>query len=200
VGGRYGGRLVVEARSTRPGMRPGRGPPGKKNLHLINRDIRAPEVRLQGENKEVLGIMDVEEALERAQDAGLDLVCIQEKADPPVCRLLDYKKFLYDEEKKKKEAKKKSAAGRVEVKELKLRPNTDVHDYQVRLRSAQKFLSKGDKVKINIQFRGREMEFKNLGQEICEKFVADLGESAVVEGKIRMEGRNMLMFLAPNKT
>lgn len=191
---------MVEARNARPGMRPGRGPPGKKNLHLINRDIRAPEVRLQGENKEALGIMDVEDALDRAREVGLDLVCIQEKADPPVCRLLDYKKFLYDEEKKKKEAKKKSAAGRVEVKELKLRPNTDVHDYQVRLRSAQKFLSKGDKVKINIQFRGREMEFKNIGQEICEKFIADLGDSAVVEGKIRMEGRNMLMFLAPSKT
>lgn len=143
--------------------------------------------------------MGIEEAMGRAQDVGLDLVCIQENADPPVCRLVDYKKFLYDEEKKKKEAKKKSAAGRVEVKELKLRPNTDVHDYQVRLRSAQKFLSKGDKVKINVQFRGREMEFKNIGQELCEKFISDLGDAAVLEGKIRMEGRSMLMFLAPNK-
>ena len=166
-----------------------------------NEDIDLPEVRVIVEaTKEVLGVMSSEEALEIAEEAGLDLVLMSPDANPPVCRIMTYSQYKYEQEKKKRETKRRAAVTRVEVKELKMRYNIDVHDYGVRLKSAKKFLDGGDRVKVICQFRGRENEFRDLGREMFMRFVDDVGEElGNLEGNPSMEGNRMVMFIAPVK-
>ena len=166
-----------------------------------NEDIDLPEVRVIDEaTKEVIGVMSSEEALEIAEEAGLDLVLMSPDANPPVCRIMNYSKYKYEQEKKQRETRKRAAATRVEVKELKMRYNIDVHDYGVRLKAAKKFLDGGDRVKVICQFRGRENEFRDLGREMFMRFVDDVGEElGNLEGNPSMEGNRMVMFIAPVK-
>eukprot|EP00898_Chlorokybus_atmophyticus_P009238 jgi/Chlat1/944/Chrsp108S01373 len=167
----------------------------------VNEEITAATLRVLDNEKNMLGVFSRREALTMAEEQELDLVMISPEADPPVTRIMDYSKYKYEQEKKKREERKKAAANRVEIKELKMRYNIDVHDYQVRLRAAQRFLADGDKVKVTAQFRGREVaqQFRELAQELFERLANDLSETAVMEGQISFEGRNMQMTLAPNK-
>lgn len=161
----------------------------------MNDDIGSPQVRLidaEGENR---GVVSKVEALELAGDSGLDLVEISPHADPPVCKILDYGKYKYEAQKRKNEARKKQKV--IEVKEIKMRPNIDVHDYDVKMRSIQKFLGEGDKVKVTMRFRGREMAHQELGMKVLERVRNDLGEAAKVEQLPKMEGRQMIMVMAP---
>ena len=155
------------------------------------------EVRLVGSEGEQLGIVTRNYALEEARKLGLDLVEVVAQAQPPVCRVMDYKKVIYDELKKKAAAKKKQK--KTQVKEIKLRPGTDIGDYQVKLRNLIKFLESGDKVKITVRFRGREMSHQELGIDMMKRLEIDLAEYGVVEQYPKLEGRQMLMLLAPKK-
>lgn len=149
-------------------------------------------------NGESIGIVSLNEALERAEKAGLDLVEISPNADPPVCRMIDYGKFLYEKSKISKEQKKKQKI--IQVKEIKLRPVTDEGDYQVKLRSLMRFLEDGDRAKITLRFRGREMTHQKIGIEMLNRLKGDLKETAVVEYfSPKIEGRQMIMVLAPKK-
>ena len=150
-----------------------------------------------GAEGEQVGILSRDEALAMAQDAGLDLVEIQPNGDPPVCRIMDFGKFKFDAQKKAHAAKKKQK--QVEIKELKFRPTTDVGDYAIKLRNLRRFLEEGDKVKVNIRFRGREMSHQELGREMAGRIEADLGEDIVIESRPRLEGRQMVMMIAPKK-
>ena len=141
------------------------------------------------------GVVSKEEAIERAYDAGLDLVAISPNAVPPVCKILDYGKFKYEAQKKKNEAKKKQNV--IVVKEIKMRPGIETHDYQVKLRAMNKFIGEGDKVKVTLRFRGREMAHQELGAKVLERVRVDLDEQAKVEQFPKMEGRQMTMVLAP---
>ena len=147
------------------------------------------------ENGENLGVMYTREAFEQAQEVGLDLVEISPNADPPVCKILDYGKFKYEEQKKKNEARKKQKI--IEVKEIKLRPSIDDHDYQVKMRSMNKFIEEGDKVKVTMRFRGRELAHQELGMNVLMRVKDDLETIAKVEQMPRMEGRQMTMVVAP---
>ncbi|MBN8726415.1 MAG: translation initiation factor IF-3 [Xanthomonadales bacterium] len=162
-----------------------------------NQDIRVPRVRVIGAEGEQVGILSRDEALAMAQDAGLDLVEIQPNGDPPVCRIMDFGKFKFENQKKAHAAKKKQK--QVEIKELKFRPTTDVGDYTIKMRNLRRFLEEGDKVKITIRFRGREMAHQELGRAMVDKISADVAEEAVVEQYPRMEGRLMVMMIAPKK-
>jgi len=170
---------------------PEREPTGPK----INDAIRAREVRLIDENGQNLGVVDRSEALERAESVGLDLVEVSPDAAPPVCKILDYGKFKYQEQKKAAEARKHQKT--VEVKEIKMRPSIDAHDYDVKMRSIRRFFDEGDKVKITLRFRGREMAHQEIGYDLLQRVKADLGELAKVEAEPRLEGRQMVMVLAP---
>jgi translation initiation factor IF-3 len=150
-----------------------------------------------GAEGEQVGILTRDEALAKAQDAGLDLVEIQPNGDPPVCRIMDFGKFKFDAQKKAHAAKKKQK--QVEIKELKFRPTTDVGDYTIKLRNLRRFLEEGDKVKITIRFRGLEMAHQELGRAMVDKISADIAEEAVIEQYPRMEGRLMVMMIAPKK-
>ncbi|RKH59490.1 translation initiation factor IF-3 [Corallococcus llansteffanensis] len=161
-----------------------------------NRRIRARELRVVGPNAEQLGVMTLEAALARAQADGLDLVEISPMAKPPVCKIMDYGKFKYEEKKKASETKKKQVV--VHLKEVKLRPKTEEHDYEFKVRNVRRFLEEGNKAKITIMFRGREITHKQLGSAILDDVTKDLKEVAVVEQHPRMEGRQMFMILAPN--
>lgn len=156
-----------------------------------------PNVRVIGSDGEMVGVLTRDQALEKAMEEGLDLVEIQPNADPPVCRIMDYGKFRFDAQKKASAAKKKQK--QVELKELKFRPTTDVGDYDVKLRKLRGFLEEGDKVKINIRFRGREMAHQELGLAMAKKIEEDLGDEVVVEQRPRLEGRQMVMMLSPKK-
>lgn len=156
-------------------------------------------LRVQGRDKEVLGVMTREEALALAEEEGVDLVLISPEADPPVARVVDYAKFKFDAAIRAKETAKKMASSRQEQKELKMRYNIDTHDYEVRLRAAQRFLQGGDRVKVLCQFKGREMEFKALAFALFERFIADIKEEGSVESKPNIEGRSMIMILGPIK-
>ncbi|MEZ5463412.1 translation initiation factor IF-3 [Dokdonella sp.] len=162
-----------------------------------NQEIRVPRVRVIGADGEQVGVLSRDEALEMAQELGLDLVEIQPTADPPVCRIMDFGKFKFDAQKKAHAAKKKQK--QVEIKELKFRPTTDVGDYAIKLRNLRRFLDEGDKVKITIRFRGREMAHQELGDAMVKKIAADIAEEAVIEQYPRMEGRLMVMMIAPKK-
>ena len=143
----------------------------------------------------MIGVVSLNDALQAAQDAGLDLVEIAPQAEPPVCKVLDYGKYKYEEQKKKNEARKKQRV--IEVKEVKLRPGIDDHDYDVKMRSMVRFLDEGDKVKVTMRFRGREMAHQELGMEVLMRVKADLDEKSKLEQMPRMEGRQMVMVLAP---
>lgn len=144
---------------------------------------------------EQLGVLDTSDAIRKAEDFGLDLVEVQPNADPPVCKILDYGKFKYEAQKRANEARKKQKI--IEVKEIKLRPNIDEHDYQVKMRNVQKFLDAGDKVKVTLRFRGREMAHQDLGANVLTRVRKETDEFAKVEAMPKMEGRQMIMVLAP---
>lgn len=163
----------------------------------INGDITAPQVRLVGIEGEPLGIVSLAEAFAKAEEADIDLVEIAPQAAPPVCRLMDYGKFKYAESKKQHEARLKQK--QVQVKEVKFRPGTDDGDYNVKLRNLIRFLQDGDKAKITLRFRGREITHQELGLALLKRVEADLQEHAVVEQFPKMEGRQMVMVLAPHK-
>jgi len=169
----------------------------EKNAHRINREINISEVRLVGEDSEPLGIVPVPQALAMAEEAGVDLVEIAPQAKPPVCRLMDYGKFKYQEQKRAHEAKLKQK--QIQVKEVKLRPGTDENDYQIKMRNMTRFLEEGDKVKVTLRYRGREMAHQEFGIRQLERIKADLGELVVVEQFPKLEGRQLIMVLAPKK-
>jgi translation initiation factor IF-3 len=156
--------------------------------------IRVPQVRLVGDNIEV-GVYTIQEALKMAQEQQLDLVEISPNADPPVCKIIDYNKFLYEKKKKEKEMKAKSKAS--EVKEIRFTPNTDDHDFDFKAKHAEKFLKEGNKVKAYVQFKGRAIQFKERGELLLLKFAERLGDSGVLEGMPKMEGKRMLAIWAP---
>jgi translation initiation factor IF-3 len=154
-------------------------------------------VRVIGDDGEMVGVLTRDEALKMAEDAGLDLVEIQPNADPPVCRIMDFGKFRFDVQKKAAAAKKKQK--QVEIKELKFRPTTEEGDYQVKLRNLRRFLADGDRVKITIRFKGREMAHTELGMAMTQKIEADVKDEVTVEQRPKLEGRQMIMMVAPKK-
>ncbi|MDA9993743.1 translation initiation factor IF-3 [Burkholderiales bacterium] len=163
----------------------------------INEEITAPQIRLVGIEGEPIGVMEISEAIAKAEEAEIDLVEIAPAAAPPVCRLMDYGKFKYNEQKKKQDAKAKQK--QIQVKEIKFRPGTDEGDYQIKLRNLIKFLTDGDKTKVTLRFRGREMAHQNLGARLLERVRSDLEDHGQVEQFPKMEGRQMVMVVAPLK-
>jgi translation initiation factor IF-3 len=161
----------------------------------INTEIGVPRVRLVDERGNMVGVVPRNEALTMAANAGLDLVEVAPNADPPVCKILDYGKFKYEEQKKKNEARKKQKI--IEVKEIKLRPSIDDHDYEVKMRAMNKFIEEGDKVKVTMRFRGRELAHQDIGMNVLIRVRDDLDAIAKVEQMPRMEGRQMVMVMAP---
>ena len=161
----------------------------------INTDIKVKQVRLIDETGENRGIVSIKEALEIANEAGLDLIEISPQATPPVCKVLDFGKYKYEIQKRKSEAKKNQKV--VNIKELKLRPAIDTHDYEVKLKQAKKFLSQGDKVKFTLRFKGRELSANNMGKELLNKIVEDLDLIGKVDSEPKLEGRQMSMMISP---
>ncbi|WP_439098677.1 translation initiation factor IF-3 [Antarctobacter heliothermus] len=176
--------------------RPHNAPPTRDTGPRVNDRIRAPEIRLIGAEGENVGVVTPARAMEMAEQAGLDLVEISPNAAPPVCKIMDFGKFKYETQKREAEARKKQKI--IEVKEVKFRPNTDIHDYGVKMRNVFKFLENGDKVKITLRFRGREMAHQNLGRELLERVAEDVKEIGKVENMPRMEGRQMVMMIGPS--
>src|SRR6186713_365113 len=172
----------------------GRFVPRKEAEHRINNFIRVPQVRLVGENVEV-GVYNTQEALRMAQEQALDLVEISPTVDPPVCKIIDYNKFLYDKKKKEKEMKAKSKVS--EVKEIRFTPNTDDHDFDFKAKHAEGFLKDGNKVKAYVQFKGRAIQFQDRGQLLLLKFAERLAEIGILESMPKLEGRRMLAMIAP---
>ncbi len=164
---------------------------------MINEQIRDKEVRLIGEDGEQLGIMSSREAMRLAEEAGLDLVKIAPTAKPPVCKIVDYGKFKYEQTRKEKEAKKKQKT--IEIKEIRLSPNIDTNDLNTKMNAARKFLGKGDRVKVTLRFRGREMAHMANSKHILDDFAENLSDIATVEKEPKVEGRSMTMFLAEKK-
>lgn len=161
----------------------------------INNEIKVREVRLIDENGENRGVVSISEALRIADDAGLDLIEISPQAVLPVCKVLDYGKYKYEVQKRKNEAKKNQKV--VNIKELKLRPVIDTHDYEVKIKQAKKFLAQGDKVKFTMRFKGREMSANDMGKEILDKIVEDLDTIGKVDSAPKLEGRQMMMMISP---
>lgn len=161
----------------------------------MNDQIEAPQVRVVDADGEMVGVISVEEGVELAYDAGLDLVEVSPNADPPVCKVLDYGKYKYEAQKKANEARKKQKT--IDVKEIKMRPGIDEHDYQVKMRSVRRFLGEGDKVKMTIRFRGREMAHQELGMKVLDRVRDELEELVKVEQFPKSEGRLMTMVIAP---
>jgi translation initiation factor IF-3 len=161
----------------------------------INEAIRAREVQLISDTGENLGVIGRLEALAKAQDAGLDLVEISPNSNPPVCKILDYGKFKYEQQKKAAEQKKKQKV--IEIKEIKMRPNIDDHDYDVKIRAMKRFFEDGDKVKVTLRFRGREMAHMELGMQLLQRVKTDFVNETKVEAEPKLEGRQMIMVLAP---
>ena len=161
----------------------------------VNEMIDAESVRVVGADGEMVGVVSVAEGIELALDAGLDLVEVSPNADPPVCKVLDYGKYKYEEQKKRNEARKKQKV--VEVKEIKMRPSIDIHDYEVKMRNARRFLGNEDKVKFTIRFRGREMAHQELGMDVLNRIRTELDEDVKIEQFPRIEGRLMIMIVAP---
>ena len=164
---------------------------------MINEQIRCKEVRVIGEEGQQLGVMASRDALNMAKDAGVDLVMVSPSANPPVCRIVDYGKFKYEQLRKEKEAKKKQKT--VEVKEVRLSPNVDVNDLNTKCNAARKFIEKGNKVKVSLRFRGREMAHIDSTKHILEDFAEKLSDIAVIEKAPKMEGRSMMMFLTEKR-
>ena len=175
-------------------------PIGKEDVVLekqinINEKIRAPEVRVIGQEGQQLGVLSLKKALELATQEELDLVEVAPNADPPVCKIMDFGKFKYQQNKRTQEAKKKQTV--IQVKEVKVRPKTDEHDLQVKIRHIKRFLGQKDKAKVTMLFRGREIVYVDLGMKILDRVLEALQDEAVVEQKPKMEGRNLVMVLAP---
>ncbi|WP_047996983.1 translation initiation factor IF-3 [Puniceibacterium sp. IMCC21224] len=175
--------------------RPHNAPPTRETGPRINDRIRSPEIRLIGADGENVGVVTPARAMVMAEEAGLDLVEISPNAAPPVCKIMDFGKYKYETQKREAEARKKQKI--IEVKEIKFRPNTDVHDYEVKMRSVFKFLENGDKCKITLRFRGREMAHQNLGRELLERVAEDVKEIGKIENMPKMEGRQMIMMIGP---
>ncbi|MCO6417479.1 translation initiation factor IF-3 [Siccirubricoccus sp. KC 17139] len=161
----------------------------------VNEEIRVPQVRLIDQNGEMIGVMSARDALLRAYEVGMDLLEISPNAVPPVCKITDYGKYKYEQQKKANEARKKQKV--VEIKEVKVRPNIDDHDYDVKMRQMKSFIGEGDKVKVTLRFRGREMAHQDLGIKVLERIRTELGETIKVEQMPRLENRQMIMVLAP---
>ncbi|HUF86092.1 MAG TPA: translation initiation factor IF-3 [Thermohalobaculum sp.] len=177
--------------------RPHNAPPTRDTGPRVNRQIRVPEIRLIDQDGENVGVVTPERGVEMAEAAGLDLVEISPGASPPVCKIMDLGKYKYEMQKKAAEAKKKQRV--IEIKEVKFRPNIDTHDYDVKMRSVTKFLNEGDKVKVTLRFRGREMAHQELGRELLERIADDVEGLGKVESMPRMENRQMTMVVAPQK-
>ncbi|MEP0338414.1 MAG: translation initiation factor IF-3 [Alphaproteobacteria bacterium] len=169
--------------------------PPSKDGPRINEDIDVAQVRLVDADGEMVGVVSTKEAIEMAGEVGLDLVEVSPNADPPVCKILDYGKFKYEAQKKANEARKKQKV--IEVKEIKMRPGIDEHDYQTKMKAVRKFLDNGDKVKMTIRFRGREMAHQDLGMKVLDRVRIEVDEQAKVEQFPRTEGRLMTMVIAP---
>ena len=169
--------------------------PPTKDGQRINEDIRVPRVLLIDQHGEKQGIMPTSAAIEAAEEAGLDLVEISPNSDPPVCKILDYGKYKFEEQKKKGVARKRQKL--IEIKEIKLRPNIDTHDYDVKARAMTRFFEEGDKVKVTLRFRGREMAHQDIGVRVLERIRADMDVQTKVEQMPRMENRQMVMVLTP---
>lgn len=165
--------------------------------HMINEQIRDREVRVIDEDGSQLGIMSAKDAQRIAREKNLDLVKIAPKAKPPVCKIIDYGKFRYEQAKKDKEAKKKQSI--VSIKEIRFSPNIEEHDINTKQKNARKFLSKGDKLKVSVRFRGREMAHTSIGRDILLQFAEELKDIADVEKAPKMEGRSMVLFMTPKK-
>jgi translation initiation factor IF-3 len=161
----------------------------------VNEEIRVPQVRLIDQDGEMMGVMSARDGMLRAYAVGLDLVEISPNADPPVCKILDYGKFKYEQQKKKNEAKKKQKV--IEIKEIKVRPNIDENDYQVKMRAMKSFIEEGDKVKVTLRFRGREMAHQDIGVRVLERIRAEMDLTTKVEQMPRLENRQMVMVLSP---
>ncbi len=186
----------IHRRTTAIARRPhNAAPPNRETGPRINDRIRAPEIRLIGADGENVGVVTPSRAMQMAAEAGLDLVEISPTAVPPVCKIMDFGKFKYEQQKKEAEARKKQKI--IEIKEIKFRPGTDTHDYDVKMRSVKKFLEEGDKVKITLRFRGREMAHQELGLELLKRVAADVETVAKIENMPKLEGRQMVMMIAP---
>ena len=182
-------------RTTAIARRPHNAPPQRETGPRINDRIRSPEIRLIGADGENVGVVTPARAMQMAEEAGLDLVEISPTAVPPVCKIMDFGKFKYETQKREAEARKKQKV--IEIKEIKFRPGTDTHDYDVKMRSVVKFLEEGDKVKITLRFRGREMAHQDLGMELLKRVEADVVEIGKIESFPRLEGRQMVMMIGP---
>ncbi len=167
----------------------------EKDSTRVNEAIRAPEIRVIDQDGEMLGVMSPQDAMNKAQAAGMDLVEVSPNATPPVCKILDYGKYKYEQQKKAAEARKKQKV--IDVKELKIRPGIEEHDFQVKLKQARKFLDNGDKVKFTLRFRGREMAHIDLGRSVLERYADELKDISRFDQAPKMEGRLMMMLLAP---
>ncbi|UWQ97481.1 translation initiation factor IF-3 [Rhodobacteraceae bacterium M385] len=178
--------------------RPHNAPPQRDTGPRVNDRIRSDSVRLIGAEGENLGVVTPARAMDLAADADLDLVEISPNADPPVCKIMDFGKFKYETQKREAEARKKQKT--IEIKEVKMRPGTDDHDFMRKVKDAVKFLENGDKVKVTLRFRGREMAHQNLGREMLEKVVDNIEGIGKIESMPRMEGRQMVMMINPVKT
>ena len=163
----------------------------------MNERIKAPEIRVVDADGTMLGVMSPREALQLAENKGLDLVEIAPTAKPPTCKILDYGKYLYEQKKKAQESKKKQV--QIQIKEIQVRPRTDQHDIDTKLRNARKFLLSGDKVRLNMRFRGREMAHKDLGKKLLDDMVKALDDIAVIESQAKMEGQQLFLILAGDK-
>ncbi|NKI35551.1 translation initiation factor IF-3 [Wenzhouxiangella sp. XN79A] len=163
-----------------------------------NQDITAPKVRVVGSDGEQVGIRSLRDAIQLAEDEGMDLVEIAPQADPPVCRIMDWGKFRFEESKKQQVQRKKQK--QIQIKEIKFRPGTDDHDYDVKMRNLRRFIDEGNKVKVTLRFRGREMAHQDLGRDLLKRVESDMEGEITVEQYPRMEGRQMVMMLAPKKT
>jgi translation initiation factor IF-3 len=161
----------------------------------VNEEIRVPQVRLIDQDGEMMGVMGARDAMLKAFAVGLDLVEISPNADPPVCKILDYGKFKYEQQKKRNEAKKKQKV--IEIKEIKVRPNIDENDYQVKMRAMKSFIEEGDKVKVTLRFRGREMAHQDIGVRVLERIRSEMDPTTKVEQMPRLENRQMVMVLSP---
>ncbi|MBS1301574.1 translation initiation factor IF-3 [Loktanella sp. SALINAS62] len=177
------------------GRRPHNAPPVRDTGPRINDRIRGGDIRLIGAEGENVGVVSPDRALAMAEEAGLDLVEISPNASPPVCKIMDFGKYKYETQKKEAEARKKQKI--IEIKEIKFRPNTDDHDYGVKMKNVYKFLENGDKVKITLRFRGREMAHQELGRQLLERVAEDTKEHGKVENFPKMEGRQMVMLIGP---
>jgi len=169
----------------------------EERKHRLNREIMVPEVRLSGVENEPLGVVSITEALRMAGELDVDLVEIAATAIPPVCRLMDYGKFKYQEQKKAAEAKAKQTV--IDIKEIKFRPGTDDGDYNIKMRNIKRFLSEGDKCKITLRFRGREITHQDLGMALLNRIRDELGDTILVEQFPKLEGRQMIMMIAPGR-